>query len=124
MERQDAMASTLVVIAGSGYNAQRRQDNTVLHTERDPTVIGRVADLLATRGGESHAWMEWPRVSLVFLDGRAVIAEYGVLGGARWVRTSLDGDREIEKSAELGAWLVEVGAPVGISPPGSDGAPL
>ena len=113
MEQRDAMASSLVVIAGSGYNAQHRQDNTVLHTERDPKVIGRVADLLATRGGESHAWMEWPRVSLVLLDGRAVVAEYGVLG-----------DRAIERPEELAAWLVEVGAPVGTSPQGPDGAPL
>ena len=95
MERNPSLSSatTLLVIAGTGYNPQRRRDNRVLHSEPSPDAIARIGVLLTTLGDGARDWMEWPAVSLVFIEGKAVLAEYGVLSGCTWVRTPSDGDR-------------------------------
>lgn len=101
-------AAALLVVAGSGYDPRRRRDNHVLHTESSADVIARVAGALRELGGEAHAWMETPAVSLVFLEGRTVLGEYGVLSGRAWIRTPADGDRAL-RSPVVGAWLDAVG---------------
>jgi hypothetical protein len=102
MERTaDLRAATdLIVIAGTGYNPRRRQENRVVHRERGTDVITRLADVLTNLGDQERHWMEWPELSLVFLRDGLVLAEYGVLRGGSWV-----GDRAVAQSGGLGAWL-------------------
>ena len=102
-------ATDLVVIAGVGYNPRRRKDNHVLHRERQSDVITQLAGLVTDLGDEVLAWMEWPQVSLVFLNDGLLLAEYGVLSGGGWVRTPYDGDRAVVQAEEFGAWLDAVG---------------
>ncbi len=104
-----AGATTVLVVAGARFNAARRAENEVLHTERDPEVVARLATVLSDLGDEVFDWMEWPRFCLVFLAGDVPLAQFGVLSGATWVRTTADEDREVLQAEELGAWLTSAG---------------
>ncbi|SDS31341.1 hypothetical protein [Microlunatus soli] len=57
--------------------------------------------------------MEWPVASVVFLDRRTVLAEYGVLSDAATVRTPSDGDRRLTDPLRLTRWLGERGIGLG-----------
>jgi hypothetical protein len=98
------------LLALDGREARRR----LAVVERSPDVIARIAVLLTTLGDEARDWMEWLAVSLVFIEGNTVLAEYGVLSGCPWVRTPTDGgDRAVARSGELSARLDAVGVDTG-----------
>lgn len=100
------VADQVIVIAGSGFDPKHRAANDRLAVERSPDVIARLIALLTDLlPGEPASLMEWPRLSLVFLEGRRPLAEYGVLAGADWVRTPTASDGEIRHAERLRAWL-------------------
>ena len=57
-------ARSLMVIAGSGYDARRRKNNRVLHTETSLDVVARIGSYTSALGDELNDWMEMPAVSL------------------------------------------------------------
>lgn len=56
-------------------------------------------------------WMELPSASLVFLAGRDVLAEFGVLAGTEWIRTE-HGDRKLVEPDGMMQLLAERGVDI------------
>lgn len=99
-------ALQIVVISGAGYDAAKRANNKVLATETGADQIAEIRSLLKpAQRGERFDWMEWPTLSLVLLADRAVVAEYGLLSRAEWVRDGDAGDYAVEDPAAVRAWL-------------------
>ena len=103
-------ASKVLVIDGAGYSPQRRADSRTRHVETSRECVDLLIEVVQSLEGEPHQWMEWPVASLVFLDGKTPIAEFGVLASARWIRLAQGGDYVAARSSELRrAWLVASG---------------
>jgi hypothetical protein len=106
-------ATELLVVEGATYDSRHRQLNSVLGRTSDRQAIQAFAaivhDWTAT---ESAAWMEWPAMSLVFLREREPLCLYGLLSGARWIRTPVDGDRELAQPDSIAAGLDALGVEV------------
>lgn len=104
----------MIVFSGAGFNAKKRRSNERLRVEHSSAAIAEVAGLLTDfRPGEGAHWMEWPAVSIAFLDRRRLIAEFGLLSGLRWVRTPTASDREIRDPERLRDWLSSRGVDLG-----------
>lgn len=105
-----AAADQVIVFSGAGFDAKKRRNNERLALERSSTPIAELAGLLTDfRPGEAADWMEWPTVSIAFLERRRLIAEFGLLSGLRWIRTPTASDREIRDPERLRAWLTHRG---------------
>ncbi len=105
-----AAADQVIVFTGAGFDAKKRRSNERLAVEYSSPAIAELAGLLTDfRPGEAADWMEWPAVSIAFLERRRLIAEFGLLSGLRWVRTPTASDREIRDPERLHAWLADRG---------------
>ncbi len=105
-----AAADEARVIEGTDFDPAKRSNNKQLTAERNRTAISEIALLLADwTSHEPMDWMEWPTASVVFLKEREVLAEFGLLSSATWVRTSADGDRELARHGEVVSWLAQRG---------------
>jgi hypothetical protein len=105
-----ARASKLLVVQGEDYDHRRRRSHVVLHDERDPATIRRLARSLAGLEPDgSQAWTQSPVASLVFLDGgEPPLLKIGLLSPG-WVR--LPGPAADARLADpaLWSWLAGVG---------------
>jgi hypothetical protein len=105
-----ARANKLLVVQGEGYDHRRRRSHVVLHDERDPATIRRLAcGLDGMEADGSQAWTQSPVASLVFLDGREPpLLEVGLLSPG-WVR--LPGPAADARLADptLWSWLASAG---------------
>lgn len=109
-----AAADQVVGFSGAGFDAGHRRANDRLAVERAASAIAELAGLLTDfRPGEGADWMEWPTLSVVFLQSRQPVAEFGLLAGGRWVRTPLASDREVRHPERLRAWLNTRGVDLG-----------
>ena len=101
-----ATADQVVVIAGAGFDARKRANNQRLAVERHPAAIVELAALITDyQPGEPMDLMEWPAASIAFLKERRLIAEYGLLSDAVWVRTPTSHDWAVRSPDHLRAWL-------------------
>lgn len=109
-----AAADRVIVFSGAGFDARNRRANDRLAVERSAAAIAELAGLLTDfRPGDGADWMEWPKRSVVFLRARQPVAEFGLLTGARWVRTPMASDREIRHPGRLRAWMDARGVDLG-----------
>ncbi|UKJ62596.1 hypothetical protein H1Q78_12565 [Cellulosimicrobium cellulans] len=96
----------VVVPGGATYNPKRRRDFTRLAVERDATAVrqiaGYVTDVAAASG--PSAWMEWPSLSIAFVDGSELVTEVGILGAGEWVRLDA-GDFRLAHPESVASWL-------------------
>ena len=68
-------ATDLVVLAGDAdYKPGRRKDNKTLGRSRSPEVLAAAASAVAFTDGERMDWMTLGSPTLVFLNGRKVLA--------------------------------------------------
>ena len=106
-----AGASEVVVVPGSEYNPKRRKDVTRLASESSASEIRVIADLLTdvVPSASQVAWMEWPTVSIAFVNGADVLAEFGLLGHGEWVRGGPQGDQLRARPSRVAAWLAARG---------------
>lgn len=96
----------MVVIAGAGFDARKRANNQRLAVERSPAAIVELAALITDyRPGEPMDLMEWPVIPVVFVKERRLLAEYGLLSDATWVRTPASHDWQPRDPDRLRAWL-------------------
>lgn len=101
-----ATADQVVVIAGTGFDARKRAANQRLAVERSRDAIAELAALITDyRPGEPMDLMEWPVVSVAFLEERRLLAEYGLLSGASWIRTPTSHDWQPRDPDHLRTWL-------------------
>lgn len=108
-----ATADQVVVISGAGYNTKDRSKNERLCEERSSAAINELAGVLTHfQPGEPMDWMEWPQMSVVFLKDRQMLAEFGLLSGASWVRTPAAFDRKVRDPERLRGWLSDRGVDV------------
>lgn len=99
-------ADQVVVISGTGFDAGKRAANQRLAVERTSAAIVELAGLITDyRPGEPMDLMEWPAISVAFLEKRRLLAEYGLLSGATWVRTPTSHDWRPRQPDRLRAWL-------------------
>lgn len=101
-----ATADQVVVIAGTGFDVRKRANNQRLAVERGPDAIIELAGIITDyRPGEPMDLMEWPATSILFLKERRLLAEYGLLSGASWVRTPTAHDWQPRGPDRLRTWL-------------------
>lgn len=102
-----AGASEVVVVPGSGYNPKRRKDSPRLATESSALEIRLIAELLTdvVPSASEVSLMEWPTVSIAFVHGADVLAEFGLLGRGEWVRGGRQGDQLLAGPSRVAAWL-------------------
>lgn len=101
-----AGADQVVVIAGAGFDARKRGNNQRLAVEHGRDAIAELAALITDyRPGEPMDLMEWPAICVAFLKERRLIAEYGLLSDANWVRTPTAHDWQPRDPDGLRAWL-------------------
>lgn len=104
-------ADRVVVIRGAGFDQCHRANNVQIGSEAQRDSISTVHELLTNRA-ETPAdavLMAWPEVSVVFLAGSSVAAEYGVLPGAEWVRIDGPEDYRVADPDGLSEWLRDHG---------------
>lgn len=104
-------ASEVTVIDGAGYDPAHRQANARLLVERDSRRIAEIAELLCDTvpGATGMDWMEWPEVSFVFLSGRRVLRELGLLSRADHVRDAEYPDLPLCRPLAVDDWLRAAG---------------
>ncbi|RMI03310.1 hypothetical protein EBM89_19880 [Cellulomonas triticagri] len=98
-------ATEVRVVRGQGYDPRHRHAVPVLHVERDRErvqAIIRAMDVLAP--WQPSAWMQEPEQSLVFLSGRDLRLEVGLIGGL-WLRVPDLEELRIADPASLASLL-------------------
>ena len=100
-----ALASSVVVVRGAGFNPKKRADTERLAVETSLDAIPALARLLCdVFPGTDAAWMEWPTVSFAFVSEHGVLGEIGLLSDGRWAR-HVDVDLELQDPIAVQSWL-------------------
>lgn len=104
-------ADRVVVIRGTGFDPRHRAKNVQIGSEVQRESISTVHELLTNRAESpaNAALMVWPEVSVVFLAGSSIAAEYGVLSGGEWVRIDGTEDYRVADPDGLSEWLRDHG---------------
>lgn len=101
-----ATADQVVAIAGTGFDTRKRANNQRQAVGRSPDAIIELAALITDyQPGEPMDLMEWPVISVAFLENRRLLAEYGLLSDASWIRTPTSHGWQPRDPSRLRAWL-------------------
>lgn len=108
-----AAAGRVVVVEGASYDSKHRKSNVILGSTDGPALIHGLARSLLSRTAERADWMEWPTLTVVFLDKREVVSAIPVLSRGEWVRDPLDGDSQLTDPSALVGLLRSIGVRLG-----------